>query len=109
MRSTGGVEFEKLRTPLVRVGVHPIISSTKHLLAPSQLESQLRLTKSERYPAVCFEVSGFQTKTRLLQRHFIFLNLFQLQTFCVFIMHHSKPRHQFSTLSDFICYFSCIY
>ena len=24
-------------------------------------------------------------------------------------MHHSKPHHQFSTLSDFICYFSCIY
>ena len=26
-----------------------------------------------------------------------------------FKMHHSKPHHQFSTLSDFICYFSCIY
>ena len=38
-----------------------------------------------------------------------FLNLFELQTFCVFKMHHSKPHHQFSTLSDFICYFSCIY
>ena len=24
-------------------------------------------------------------------------------------MHHSTPRHQFSTLSEFICYFSCIY
>ena len=24
-------------------------------------------------------------------------------------MHHSKPHHQFSTLSNFICYFSCIY
>src|SRR3990170_1142001 len=58
---------------------------------------------------ISFEVSGFRTKTHLLQRHFIFLNLFQLQTFCAFSMHHSKPRHQFSTLSDFICYFSCIY
>ena len=58
---------------------------------------------------ISFEVSRFRTKTRLLQRHFIFLNLFQLQTFCAFSMHHSKPRHQFSTLSDFICYFSCIY
>ena len=58
---------------------------------------------------ISFEVSGFQTKTRLLQRHFIFLNLFELQTSCVFIMHHSKPRHQFSTLSDYISYFSCIY
>ena len=38
-----------------------------------------------------------------------FLNLFKLQTLCVFKMHHSKPHHQFSTLSDFICYFSCIY
>ena len=24
-------------------------------------------------------------------------------------MHHSKPHHHFSILSDFICYFSCIY
>ena len=40
---------------------------------------------------------------------FYFLNLFELQTFCLFKMHHSKPHHQFSTLSDFICYFSCIY
>ena len=38
-----------------------------------------------------------------------FLNLFELLTFCVFKMHHSKPHHQFSTLSDFICYFTCIY
>ena len=52
---------------------------------------------------------GFRRKTHLLQRNFIFLNLFELQTFCVFKMHHSKPHHQFSTLSDFICYISCIY
>src|SRR6266566_5984449 len=58
---------------------------------------------------ISFEVSWFQTKTRLLQRHFIFLNLFQHQTFCVLIMYHSRPCHQYSTLSDFICYFSCIY
>ena len=56
-----------------------------------------------------FEVSGFRTKAHLLQRDFIFLNLFELHTFSVFKMHHSKPHHQFSTLSDFICYFSCIY
>ena len=24
-------------------------------------------------------------------------------------MHHSMPHHQFSTLSHFICYFSCMY
>ena len=58
---------------------------------------------------ISFEVSGFRTKTLLLERDFIFLNLFELQTFCVFKMHHSKPHHQFSTLSDFIWYFSCIY
>ena len=40
---------------------------------------------------------------------FHFLNLFELLTFCVFKMHHSKPHHHFSILSDIICYFSCIY
>src|SRR3954465_14587013 len=30
---------------------------------------------------ISLEVQGFQTKTHLLQRHFIFLNLFQLKTF----------------------------
>jgi hypothetical protein len=58
---------------------------------------------------ISFEVSGFHTETRLLQRDFIFLNLFELHSFSVFKMHHSKPPHQFSTLSDFICYFPCIY
>ena len=58
---------------------------------------------------ISFEVSGFHTETRLLQRDFIFWNLFELHSFSVFKMHHSKPHHQFSTLSDFICYFSCIY
>ena len=40
---------------------------------------------------------------------FIFLNLFELHSFSVLKMHHSKPHHQFSTLYDFICHFSCIY
>ena len=30
---------------------------------------------------IAFKVQGFQTKTHLLQRHFIFLSLFQLKTF----------------------------
>src|ERR1043165_947258 len=30
---------------------------------------------------ISFKVQGFQTKTHLLQRHFIFLNLLQLKTF----------------------------
>ena len=58
---------------------------------------------------ISYEVSGFHTETRLLQKDFIFSNLFELHSFYVFKMHHSKPHHQFSTLSDFICYFSCIY
>ena len=53
-------------------------------------------------------VRVFQTKTHLLQRHFIFLSLFQLQTFRAFNMQHSKIHTKISTLSDFICYFSCI-
>ena len=58
---------------------------------------------------ISFEVSGFRTKTHLLQRHFIFWNLLQLQTFCAIIMHHSKPHHQLSILFDIICYIWCIY
>ena len=42
-------------------------------------------------------------------RDFIFLNLFELHSFSVLKMHHSKAHHQFSTLSVFVCYFSCIY
>src|SRR4051812_16513402 len=30
---------------------------------------------------ISFKLQGFQTKTHLLQRHFIFLSLFQLKTF----------------------------
>src|SRR3954465_3020130 len=57
---------------------------------------------------ISFKVKGFQTKTHLLQRHFIFLSLFQLKTFFASNMQHSKPHTEISTLSDFICYFSCI-
>src|SRR3954465_11905355 len=48
---------------------------------------------------ISFKVQGFQTKTHLLQRHFIFLNLFQLNTLFAFNMHHSKPHTKISTLS----------
>src|SRR3954465_12456778 len=51
---------------------------------------------------------GFKTKTHLLQRHFIFLSLFQHKTFFASNMQHSKPYTEISTHSDFICYFSCI-
>src|SRR3954467_9145959 len=60
---------------------------------------------------ISFEVRGFQMRTHLLQRHFIFLNLFQLKTLCAFNMHHPKPHTKISTLSDFIClhfFFACV-
>src|SRR3954463_10029311 len=57
---------------------------------------------------ISFKVQGFQTKTHLLQRHFIFLSVFQLKNFFASNMQHSKPHTEISTLSDFICYFSCI-
>src|SRR3954469_11108087 len=41
---------------------------------------------------ISFKVRVFHTKTHLLQRHFLFLNLFQLKTCCAFNMHHSKPH-----------------
>ena len=56
---------------------------------------------------ISFEVSGCRTKTHLLHRDFIF-ELIWTPYFVVFKMHHSKPHHQFSTLSNFICYFSSI-
>src|SRR3954467_8024806 len=57
---------------------------------------------------ISFKERVFHTKTHLFQRHFIFLKLFQLKTFFASNMQHSKPHTKFSTLSDFICYFSCI-
>src|SRR3954465_4591853 len=57
---------------------------------------------------ISFKVRGVQTKTHLFQRHFIFLNLFQLKPFFAFNMQHSQPHTKISTLSDLICYFSCI-
>src|SRR3954468_2555374 len=47
---------------------------------------------------ISFKVQGFQTKTHLLRRHFIFLYLFQLKTCFSFNMHHSKPHTKISTL-----------
>src|SRR3954466_41893 len=51
---------------------------------------------------ISFKVQGFQTKTHLLQRHFIFIRLFQLKPFFASNMQHSKPHTEISALSDFI-------
>src|SRR3954468_15027918 len=57
---------------------------------------------------ISFKVQGFQTRTHLLQRHFIFLILFQLKIFFASNMQHSKPHTEISTICDFIWYFSCL-
>src|SRR3954464_8193288 len=57
---------------------------------------------------ISFKVQGFQMKTHMLQRHFIFISLFQLKTFFSSNMQHSKTHTEISTLSDIVCYFSCI-
>src|SRR3954467_3576097 len=57
---------------------------------------------------ISFKVQWFHTKTHMFQRHFIFLNLFQLKTFFASNMQHSKRHTKISTLSHLICYFSCI-
>src|SRR4051812_17738387 len=54
---------------------------------------------------ISFKLQGFQTKTHLLQTHFIFVSLFQLKTFFPSTLQHSKPHTEISTLSDFVCYF----
>src|SRR3954463_13946030 len=55
---------------------------------------------------ISFKVQGFQTKSHLFHRHFIFINLFQLKASFASNMHHSKPHPKISTLSHFVCYFS---
>src|SRR3954471_19837341 len=57
---------------------------------------------------ISFKVRGFQKKTHLFQRNFLFLNLFQLKTFFAFNMHHSKPHTKISTLYDFISIFHAL-
>src|SRR3954465_1904274 len=46
---------------------------------------------------ISFKVQGFHTKTHVLQRHFIFLSLFQLKTLFSPNMQHSKSHTEIST------------
>ena len=86
-----------------------MVSSFTHIACARKYRGWRQKLDALRVQTISFEGSGFHTETRLLQRDFIFLNLFELHSFCVFKMHHSNPHHQFTTLCDFICYFSCIY
>src|SRR3954471_14344374 len=80
---------------------HSMCAKVERILAKTGWTSCAKWT-------ISFKVRGFQTKTHLFQRHFIFLNLFQLKIFFASNMQHSNPHTKISTLSDFICYFSCI-
>src|SRR3954462_5660533 len=44
---------------------------------------------------ISFKVKGFQPKTHLLQRHFIFLSLFQLKPFCASTCNMNSHRLKF--------------
>ena len=67
----------------------------------------------QKLDALCVQngqsLSKYQGFILICYKGISYFNLFELQTFCVFKMHHSNPHHQFLTLSDLICYFSCIY
>ena len=54
-----------------------------------------------------FRSIRFRTRTHLLHGHFIFLTYLNSRLFLssVYTIHHSKWGHQFSTLSNIICYF----
>src|SRR3954470_16028056 len=74
---------------------------------PERITTKTGCTSCKNW-TISFKVRGFHTKTHVLHRHFIFLSLFQLKTLFSPNMQHSKPHTAISTLSDFICYFSCI-
>ena len=99
-----------LKWTLKRFQVGMVSSFHPHSMCKKveRLTTKTRCTSCTKW-TISFEVSGFHTETHLLQRDFIFLNLFELHCYSVFKMRHSKPHHQFTTLSDYICYFSCIY
>src|SRR3954469_25305070 len=48
---------------------------------------------------ISFKVRGFHTKTHLFQRHFIFLNLFQLKTF--FCIQHATFKATYQIFNPF--------
>src|SRR3954465_15174945 len=77
---------------------HNMCAKVERIAAKTGCTSSTNFTTS-------FKVEGFHTKTHLLQRHFFFLNLFQLKTFFSSNMQHSKPHTKISTLSPFICFF----
>src|SRR3954468_4350229 len=95
-------ELRKLKLGMVSsFGPHSMCAKVERIMAKTGCTSRTNWT-------ISFKVRGFQTKTHLFQRHFIFLNLFQLKTFFASNMPHSKTHTKISTLSEFICYFTCI-
>ena len=84
-----------------------IISPTKHVLkcwegyGKNWMQFVYKLNHLLRSMRVSDENSS-------VAKVFHFFNLFEFQSFWAFNMHHSKPHPKISTLSNFICYFSCI-
>src|SRR3954464_5867869 len=61
-----------------------------------RITAKIRCTSCTNW-TISFKVRGFPMKTHVVQRHFIFLNLFQLKTFFASNMQHSKPHTKIST------------
>src|SRR3954462_7569939 len=64
---------------------HNICANVESITAKTECTSCTNWT-------ISFKVQGFQMRTHLLQRYFIFLNLFQLKTLFASNMRHSKPH-----------------
>src|ERR1044072_8053818 len=56
-----------------------------------------------------FQITRVSDKNSSVTKTFHFSKLISTQSFFPSNMQHSKPHTEISTLSDFVCYFSCIY
>ena len=82
---------------------HPFthIACAKKLRGLRQKLDALRVQNGQSLP----KYQGFEWKLISYKGISFFWTYLNSRFFCVFKMHHSKPHHQFSTLSDCICYF----
>src|ERR1043165_1272280 len=55
-----------------------------------------------------FQSTRVSDENSSITKTFHFSNLISTQDFFPINMKHSKPHTEISTLSDFVCYFSCI-
>ena len=86
-RELNGREIEKhykMNSEKVETWHGIIISPTWHGQKSRGLRQKTGHTSCTNW-AISFRVSGFQPRTHLLHGHFIFLNLYELQTFFAFL------------------------